>query len=301
MNSKIKYIAIAVVVVAAAGFALNLVRRPVSVNLMEVTAQTAEVSFSEQGIVTAENTVRVFASVQGEINGLYVQEGQEVQKGDILVRIDDAPLQTRLSQVENIIRSIHAQISGLDTEEARAITELQAARSSLQGELRALTAQAEDQDRNLEAQYEILNERLRIQNAIIEQNQADVSRAAAELNRVESLFNSGIATGIELEGAQDALDRAEVRLEASLHELNLISAGSIQTGREHFEGLLSSISARIRGIEQQLAHDFTGSTAAQLNYLIAIEEANIEQIRRDIGHDTHINHTFFHPHEGKAD
>ena len=282
MNMKLKFAVIAVAVIAAASFGVNLITRPTVVNLMEVTAQMAEVSFSEQGIVVAENTVRVFAAVQGELNGIYVREGQEVQKGDILVRIDDASLQTRLSQVENIIGSIRAQLSGLDTEEARAIAELRAARSSLQGELQALIAQAEDQDRNLEAQHEVLSERMRIQNAIIEQNQADADRAAEDLSRAESLFNSGIATRMDLEAAQNALERAETRLESSRHELNLIAAGNIQIGREHFDGLRTSITARISGIEQQLAQDFTGSTAAHLNYLIAIEEANIEQLQRDI-------------------
>ena len=282
MNSKLKFVVIAAAVIVAVGFVVNIITRPTVVSIVEVTNQLAEVSFSEQGVVVAENTVRVFAAVQGELNGLYVREGQEVQEGDILVRIDDSSLQTRLSQVENIIRSIRAQLGGLDTEEARAIAELQAARSSLQGELQALIAQAEDQDRNLEAQHEVLNERMRIQNAIIEQNQADTDRAAEELNRVESLFNSGIATRIELDAAQNALERAETRLESSRHELNLIAAGDIQIGREHFDGLRTSITARISGIEQQLAQDFTGSTAAHLNYLIAIEEANIEQLQRDI-------------------
>ena len=282
MNTKLKYAGIAAAVIAAIVYGVNIFTRPAVVSLAEVISQTAEVSFSEQGIVVAENTVRIFASVHGELNGLYVQEGQEVQEGDVLVRIDDAPLQTRLSQVENVIRSIRAQLNGLDTEEARAIAELQAARSSLQGELRALIAQAEDQDRNLEAQNEVLSERKRIQNAIIEQNQADVDNAAEEVARVESLFSAGIATRLELDAAQNALDRAQTRLESSRHELNLIAAGNVQIGREHFEGLRTSIAARISGIEQQLAQDFTGSTAAHLNYLIAIEEANIEQLERDI-------------------
>ena len=282
MNTKLKYAAIAVAVIAAAGFGVNIITRPTIVSLTEVTAQLAEVSFSEQGIVVAENTVRVFAAVQGELSGLYVREGQEVQEGDTLVRIDDAPLQTRLSQVENIIGSIRAQLGGLNTEEARAIAELQATRSSLQGELQALIAQAEDQDRNLEAQHEVLNERMRIQNAAIEQNQADADRAAEELGRAEILFNRGVATRVELEAAQNALERAETRLESSRYELNLIAAGNVQTGREHFDGLRASITARISGIEQQLAQDFTGSTAAHPNYLIAIEEANIEEIQRDI-------------------
>ena len=282
MNNKLKFAVIAAVAAGAVFYGVNIITRPAVVSLTEVTAQLAEVSVSEQGIVVAENTVRVFATVQGELNGLYVQEGQEVQEGDILVRIDDASLQTRLSQVENIIRSIRAQLGGLDTEEARAIAELQVARSSLQGELQALIAQEEDQERSLEAQYEVLNERLRIQNAIIEQNQADVDRAVEELSRIEGLFNSGIATRVDLEAAQNALERAETRLESSRHELNLIAAGNVQIGREHFEGLRTSIAARISGIEQQLAHDFTGSTAAHLNYLIAIEEATMEQIQRDI-------------------
>ena len=289
MNKKIKSAALALGIIAAAFGVYTVFTRPPLVETLTVSPQLAEVSFSEQGVVIAENRMLVFTSAQGEINGIYVQEGDVVQEGDRLLRVDDTALLIRLSQVENGIRSLMAQLSNLYSQDDRMQSELQASRNSLQGELMALRSQAADQDRSLSAQNTVIEERLQIQDRLIEQNQSEVSRASEEATRIGNLYQNGVATRTELEAAQSALARTETQLEASQHERAIIAAELLTSaGTGHIEGILSSVNARIGGIDQQLSQDFTSSMAAYFHYLIAIEEATKEHLEREIANSTVI-------------
>jgi len=276
-------IAAAIIAVIVGGLYINT--RPTAVGLITITAGLAEVSFSEQGVVVAENQMLVFTSAQGEINGLYVQEGDTVQVGDSLLRVDDTALQLRLSQVEYGIRSLQAQLANLYSEDSRIQSDLHATRSSLQGELQSLHSQAADQVRSLNAQNAVIEERLQIQDRLILQNQADVNRAREEAARIETLYQGGVATRVEQEAAQNVLVRAETQLEASQHERAIIAADTLP-GRGRFDGALASVNARIGGIDQQLSHDFTSSMAMYFHYLIAIEEAAMAHLEREIANST---------------
>jgi HlyD family secretion protein len=69
--------------------------------------------------------VRVGAELQGRIVESRLVEGQTVQRGDLLVRIDDADLQIRLAQAA-------AELSALDREHVRVEEELRTAQHHLQ-------------------------------------------------------------------------------------------------------------------------------------------------------------------------
>ena len=50
------------------------------------------------GTVQAYSTVALKSQVDGQITGVYFQEGQPVRKGDLLFKIDPRPLQAALDQ-----------------------------------------------------------------------------------------------------------------------------------------------------------------------------------------------------------
>ena len=282
MKKPIKFAIIGFLILASAVGGIYYMMMPVPVRMTPVIAQVAELSFTEQGVVVAENTLLVFPIAQGELNYLYVREGQQVQAGDILLTVDDTALRLRLEQVRSGIRSLEAQLANLDVEQNRMRQDLQSTRNALQGELRALNAQAADTSRTAANQNEAIYEQTRIQNVLIEQNQNDVDLARENFQRVESLFNSGIATRSELDIAESNLTRAETQLEASQHQLTIIAAGGVRDSAEYFAGVRASLNARIAGINQQLGQDFTTQTAAQINALIDIEQANAAQLEREI-------------------
>ena len=286
MKKPIKITLIALVAIAVVVGSIYYMMMPLSVRMTQLYPQVAELSFTEQGVVVAENTILVFPLAQGEINGLYVQEGQLIREGDALLSIDDTSLHLQLAQVESGIVGLQAQLANLDVEQARIRQDLQSTRNALQGELQALNAQAADTQRTIANQNEVIAEQTRLQNILIEQNQIETSVVRENFQRIEALHNSGVATLAELEAAQSNLTRAETALEASQSELSIISSGNVRDNAEYFAGVRTALNARIAGINQQLGQDLVTQNAAQINAMIDIERATIAQIERQIENAT---------------
>jgi len=286
MKKSIKIAAIVLLIAAAAAGTAFYMTMPTPVRMTEIQAGTAELSFTEQGIVTAENTVMVFPVTQGEINGLYVREGQQVRAGDPIASVTHDTLIAQLNQVHSGIRSLEAQIANVDVEDAAMRQNLTASRNSLQGELRSINAQATQADRAFTDHTEALTEQLRIQQVLIDQHQSELSRVRENFERVEVLHNSGVATLSEFEAASASLTAAQTQLETAQGQYAVIAAGAGQSGTAHFEGIRASINAQISGITQQLAQDTTGAARAHLEALKEIEESRAWQLMLEIENTT---------------
>jgi len=286
MKKPIKYAIIGLIVLASVIGGVYYMMMPIPLRMTEISPQVAELSFMEQGIVTAENTVLVFPVAQGEINGLYVREGQSVRVGDQLLSVDYSALRLQLDQIESGIRVLQAQLANVDVEDANMRQNLQSARSSLQGELRAINAQAVQSDRAFANQTQAIEEQSRIQQVLIDQHQSELSRIQENFTRVQSLYQSGVATRTEFDAASASLTAAETQLEAAQGQMTLIATGAGQSSAEHFEGIRASINAQISGINQQLEQDTTSAAKAQLEALIEIEEIRMQQLQREIENTT---------------
>lgn len=73
---------------------------PVAVAVVAVTQQDAPLQLSALGTVTATNTVTVHSRVDGQLMALHFDEGQMVQKGQLLAELDPRPFQAALTQAE---------------------------------------------------------------------------------------------------------------------------------------------------------------------------------------------------------
>jgi len=286
MKKPIKITLFVLIFIAVAAGSVFYMMMPTPVRMTEIYPRLAELSFTEQGIVTAENQVLVFPISQGELNGIYVSEGQNIRAGDAILSVDSTGLHLRMNQVLSGIVALEAQIANLGVEQNRVNQELRSTRNALQGELQAINAQAADIQRNIVNQNEVVAEQVRIQNVLIEQNENDVISARENYERIRNLYGSGVATRTELNNASSNLTRANTVLEASRHELSIISSGGVEDNAEYFAGVRASINARISGINQQLGQDFTAQTAAQINAMIEIERANVAQLEREIANST---------------
>jgi len=72
----------------------------VPVTIGAVTQETIPVEVRVIGNVEAYSTVTVKAQIDGEVNRVYFQEGQDVKAGDLLFTIDSRPFEARLKQAE---------------------------------------------------------------------------------------------------------------------------------------------------------------------------------------------------------
>ncbi|MCL2421268.1 MAG: HlyD family efflux transporter periplasmic adaptor subunit [Defluviitaleaceae bacterium] len=282
MKKPIKYGIIGLIAIIAVVGTIAYMLMPVPVRMTPVMAQVAELTFMEQGVVVAENTVLVFPVAQGELSRLHVREGQTVQAGDALVSVDYTTLRLQLDQVRSGILSLEAQLANVDVEDAHLRQSLQTSRDSLQGELRSITAQAAQTNRAFANQTEAVNEQTRVQQILIDQHQSELDRVRENFGRVETLYNSGVASRSEFEAAESTLVAAETQLEASQGQMAVIAASAGQNSGAHFAGIQSSINAQIAGINQKLAQDTTTAARAHFEALIAVEEANVARLEREI-------------------
>lgn len=62
------------------------------------------------GLVEPKETVRVYAKTVGQAKELLVQEGDEVKKGDILVRMDDEQIRLQVAQAKATLDSAQASL-----------------------------------------------------------------------------------------------------------------------------------------------------------------------------------------------
>ena len=73
---------------------------PVAVAVAPVMQQDAPLQLGALGTVTATNTVTVHSRVDGQLMALHFDEGQLVQKGQLLAELDPRPFQAALTQAE---------------------------------------------------------------------------------------------------------------------------------------------------------------------------------------------------------
>jgi HlyD family secretion protein len=282
MKKHIKYIVVAVILILSAAGGIFYMMMPLPVRMTEIRPQAAELSFTEQGIVSTGRAVLVFPSVQGEIKNLYAQEGQSIRAGEILVSVDDSALRLRLEQVKTAIRGLEAQLANVSVEAANLRQNLNTNLRSLQGELRAIDAQAALSGAAFANQNEVLNEQIRLQQVVIESRENELKRVSETLERTQILYEGGVVPRVDLNSAETAVSVASANLEAAKSQMTVIIAGAGINDAEHFEGIRASINAQIAGINQQLNQDTTIAARAALEAQIAVEELNAAQIEREI-------------------
>ncbi len=162
-------------------------------------AQTTKVSqtLEATGTVQAREMLPIYPKATGlQIQQVLVDEGDRVQAGDVMVRLDNAVLRSRL-------------------EKARA--DLAQARSELE-ELQAGTrpeeiAQATADVRRYEAQVESAKSSLELAKARVERNRKLANEGAIASDRLDEILTTASNRRAELAQAQAQLSRARERLE----------------------------------------------------------------------------------------
>lgn len=73
---------------------------PVPVTVAKVVTMTVPDSITATGTVEPVNKVSVSAQVDGQLQKIFIKEGQHVVKGDLLMQIDPAPFRQRVAQAQ---------------------------------------------------------------------------------------------------------------------------------------------------------------------------------------------------------
>lgn len=228
---------IAVLLAVAGGLAVFALR-PAAVSVAEVTRRDIVPAIQGVGTVEAKVVVQVSSKITGRIVAVLVDQGDIVEIGQVLARIDDAQLRADVQRSEAAARAAEAQLRDL----------LAGSRPEEIAEARANLARAAAQLNDLLAgsrapEIEELQERVRSANA---------TRVLAEreLKRVEQLHAKELIAAQELDRARQAYDVAAAQERGAQQTLQLALEGA----RKHqIEAARNQLDATQRRLELLLA------------------------------------------------
>ncbi|HEY3358955.1 MAG TPA: efflux RND transporter periplasmic adaptor subunit [Polyangia bacterium] len=118
---------LAAVAVLAAGIAALAATRPPSVAVAQVReARPGEeaTALTASGYVASRRRSVVAPRIAGRLRQLLVQEGQEVQAGEVVARLDDDDARVAVSQAEARARAAAAQLADAEAQSAKARRDL---------------------------------------------------------------------------------------------------------------------------------------------------------------------------------
>ncbi len=215
MKKRVKWLLWGAVAVALAGVSIYSATRPVQAELLELKPRTIEKKFTESGMVSAAWQRDFFSASGGKVEAVYVQDGDTVVAGELVLALD--------------IRDIDYQI-----------TQLEGQLASIRGQERQVFSGPRDSQ-------------IVLQQLAVEQVENQLNTAREEYERVESLYEAGAVSQSVLDEAQRATAQLEILFAQQEQGLKLLLEESSPPAgtKEQFSGLQASIQAQIALLEYQ--------------------------------------------------
>lgn len=221
MKKKVKWIGLAVVVLAAVAAAIASLLTPAAVPLTRVSPQRAELTLLAQGSVAGDRVVAIYPLTSGALLEVYVTEGQRVKAGDLICAIDPEPILQQIRQAESGIQSSRAQ-------------------------------QQNFLDQTYGSQI-VRQEQLQLQSLRIQQGERDLAQARTDLERLQSLYDIGALALVELEEASAAAAQLELALQSSRAEYAILQADADGASMsDHYEAMIALEQSKLALLEREL-------------------------------------------------
>jgi HlyD family secretion protein len=233
-----------------------------------------EITVVETGKIEAVQDVEVKSRVSGRIAKLYVQEGDRVEKGQLIAEIDPQEIRLQLEQTTAQLRSAEAGAK-------RSLESVQLTRKQLETALQQAEARFIQAKREFENQPALTDANLRQARINLEQAQRDLDllkytthpqqrvQAEADLRRTKAAADTDKANYERLVGllakgyvAQRDVDNARAQMEAS--------QAAYRTAQENYDRLAARQAIELRNAEQAVA-------SAQAAYEQAKARANLDK------------------------
>lgn len=278
MNKKIKMgLTILLIIVIGAG-ALIFIRQlknrepqvaeekdlGAAVETAKVEKDDFEIIYNYSGTAEYAGKRKISAQIGGEITNIYVKEGQKVEKGDLLAKIDDQELKNNFASAETAVRE--AEIALKKAKLAKEIS-----RNNL-AESKAALKEAESNYSQWQSDYE-RDKKLFQKNAIaeakFEQTKTQFQKAAAQLERVKAALAS----------AEKSVEIAGLDVETTAEKLKKVK-------NELENAQLKLKDTEIRSpISAEIVNEFAevGEVKAAGQALFEIAESNMVEIKVQVG------------------
>jgi len=198
------------------------------------------------GNLEADAMVEIYADAPGKLVVLNVDEGDQVNKGDVLAQTDSRELRLALKQAEAALKAAEAQLSTVKaTAQIKIVAQAEAAHASLnaanaqleqaQALTRAqVTSQLEQATAGVTAAQANLKKAMKgARNQEVQQAKAAVSgakstleNARANFKRVQKLHDKEAISDQDLDNAKAQLDGAKAQHESAVEQLSLVEEGA---------------------------------------------------------------------------
>ncbi len=256
--SRKKKIIIAVAAVAVVGLIVIFSVFAGGNDQPEVTVVKVEVRPELKSTVTASGEVRpiqfinLTSEVGGRVEEIYVNPGDQVQKGQPLVRLDPTQLQ---SQQEAQAAGVQVAISDV----ASARTAVQTAETNVQQAQQGLAS----------AEVGMSSARQGVVSAqtAVDREQVNLNAAQRELKRITELVESGVSSRSEYDTARDRLEGSQVALRTAQAQLE-----SAKIAIEEAKARVNQERVRVKSAQQ-------GVESARVGVRTSESRVSMEQAR----------------------
>jgi multidrug efflux system membrane fusion protein len=207
---------------SASGKVVPPVPRGVPVLAATVTQRAVPVQVRAVGTVQAISSVTIKSQVDGQVLRVHFQEGQNVQKGDVLFTLDPGPFTATLRQAKANLARENAQL----LQAGAALSQSRAAAKQAEANLARDTAQLENaksQERRYKTllddgavsseQYETVRTSSAAMVATVEADRAAIANAQAAIQAAQATVENVKAS---IEADQAMVDNAQIQLDYSV-------------------------------------------------------------------------------------
>lgn len=188
----------------------------------EVTVATAELRdieslYTASGVVQGRS-ISLSPQVSGRVDAVFVEEGQTVSKGDLLVKLDDKDLQNALTEAVAAEQAASERVAQTQAGRSAMVQEIEARVETARKSLDAARAEL---DRVLAGplQQEIAQAELQA-----EQARARLEQATQSVERARRLYAEGAIARAQLEEAETQFRVADAALDSALAAVEALRA-----------------------------------------------------------------------------
>jgi len=234
------------------------------------------------GVVAAPSTVVLNFSIGGRLTALNVAEGDVVQAGDVLARLDTTELELKVAQAEAVLELSQAQLARVEAGASEA--EIAAAEASLlaaqaryeqlrSGPLAAELASAEAALKSAEVSYQRL---------LAGPTEDELTAAKADLEKAEIALQAAQTEydkyawrqGFEASPQAVALHQATIDYQRALANYHMLMAGPAEDELARAQAQIAQARAQLEKLRASPAAELRGAAAE-----VARAQAELDRLR----------------------
>ena len=228
---------------------------PIPVDLGTVERGELLVTVDAEGKTRVRDRFVVAAPIAGRLARIDLDEGDSVEPGRVVARIDPLPLDTQVKAAQARLQELQAEIAGVETQRPKQAALIQAEARIRAAEAKHLETEAEVEKAEA-ALEQARRDRIRAQDLEAKGAIARQQREAAELLETSRTR--------ELESAQRQLERAIAEIAAAREALSIL-----QAEQRDPDYLIDAYRAQIAAVEAELTNLADEASRAEIHAPVA--------------------------------